>query len=195
MHWISIRYEASKLLSPQVEFQDFVDVFEDKVNGWYLNWASEIGKDQHAGYAVLLIAFSYFEGITIFRNGKSNGSKNDFIEGVKRIFGEDFDNSGISHDAAITFLYQEGRCGFYHSGFARKGIILEDGEPILRIKAEDINGGELIAVRIDRRKFLAKIIGDFRIYISTLRLKSDMLLCENFKKSWNEVHKVQMSSI
>jgi hypothetical protein len=192
INWISKKYKDTKLLKKNVTFDDFIDVFEDKINGWYLNWANSATQKRHAGFIALHIGFSYFEAISIFKNGKAVSSSQDFKNGLKDIFQSDFNKTGVDSTKILKLLYEEGRCGFFHSGMARKGILLEDGQPTIRIKSSDIDkDGKVFRVRIDRHTFIERIRNDFTTYINNLRDPLNKQLRDNFKKSWNNVHIIQ----
>ena len=78
---ISPQYFTSKLEGrPTIE--DYIDVYQDQVFGWYLKHAIEMHGDEHAGFAALQVIFSYFEGHAIFYRGESseNRSKKFFKE-------------------------------------------------------------------------------------------------------------------
>ena len=63
---VSPKYDTSKLLYPSLE--DYIDVYEDQINGWYLNYAKQMQMDEHAGFAALQIAVAYF-GIIVRTGG------------------------------------------------------------------------------------------------------------------------------
>lgn len=192
INWVSKKYKDTKLLKKNVTFNDFIDVFEDKINGWYLNWASSANKKRHAGFIALQIGFAYFEAISIFKNGKETSSANDFKKSFKEIFQTDLTNTRLNVDEILGLLYKEGRCGFFHSGMARRGIILEDGNPTIRVKQNDLdNNGKVLRVRIDRHRFIESIKDNFTNYINNLRDTSNTRLRDNFKKSWNKIHLIQ----
>jgi hypothetical protein len=37
---VSPKYDTSKLFYPSLE--DYIDVYEDQINGWYLNYAKQM---------------------------------------------------------------------------------------------------------------------------------------------------------
>ena len=157
-----------------------IDVFSDRVTGWFLDWADDLNNKPHAGFAVLHLSFSYFEFISIFMKGEDSDrrSKIFFKEGVSSVFPELNEQSEQFIDDFIELLYKNARCGFFHSGMVKKGIILQDHENAITFK----NG----IVYIDRYKFVSTIRNHFNKYVSELKSKKDLI--EKFLKAWDIVH-------
>ena len=121
--------------------EDYIDMYEDQIKGWYLNYAKQMHKDEHAGFAALQIAFSYFEGHAIFYKGEDSigESPHFFREAFLSIFPELPAYEGMNSlllDNTMSAIYKDGRCGFFHVGITLKRFMLRDGEPIIRIGAE-----------------------------------------------------------
>lgn len=194
---ISKNYDTSYLQNNGIDLGHFINVFEDKIKGWYLDWADKLKEEEHAGFAALHIGFSYFEAISKFKNS-TKGSGKGFKKEIERIFHKDFLKDTTldkkKTDSIVKLLYDEGRCGFFHSGMSEKGIALEDGDPAIRVKAEDIDTyGKVIKVRIDVKKFIQAIQKDFDLYLNDLRKSSDGSKERNdFKNRWNEINLIKI---
>jgi hypothetical protein len=184
MQMISRRYDASKLRSPKLE--DYIDVYEDQIKGWRLTYAKQMHADEHAGFAALNIAFSYFEGHAIAYKGQdSNGhSKRFFSDAFLSVFPELNEYDGMNEsllDDTISAIYQDGRCGFFHAGLTRRRFLLEDGDPIIRIGADPQTEKQAVQIFVDRRKFVDRVCEQFDRYIARLRNPSETRLRKNFE--------------
>jgi len=198
MQKISPKYYASKLSnSPTIE--DYIDVYEDQINGWYLRYARQMHADQHAGFAALQLVFSYFEGHAIFYKGQdSNGrSPKFFKDGFLAVFPELEAHSGIkAHsgigpsllDTMLDAFYKDGRCGFYHLGMARGRFSLSDDAQPIRVGVDPANPTTATQVILDRRKFVDRVRDHFQNYVARLRNPKEVKLRENFKKALKIVH-------
>lgn len=60
---ISPKHDDSYLrnVTFQKDFQKYVDVYQDRLKGWFLDWAQRLDEEEHAGFAALQLALSYFE--------------------------------------------------------------------------------------------------------------------------------------
>ncbi|GAH37735.1 unnamed protein product [marine sediment metagenome] len=67
---ISPKYELNKLKNPT--FDDYVDVYEDRVRGWLIDSARILNEHEHAGFSVLQVALGYFEAYVIFYRGEDS---------------------------------------------------------------------------------------------------------------------------
>ena len=159
-----------------------IDVIADRVNGWFLNWADDLNDNKpHAGFAVLHLAFSYFEFIAIFLNGEDSHSKSKrfFNQGFLSVFPDLSGKPESIVDELLEILYKNARCGFFHSGMVKKGILLHDHDKIISFQ----NGN----IFIDRYKFVGAIKRHFNKYIEDLR-NGNTELTKNFLKAWDIVN-------
>lgn len=191
MQKISPKYDTSKLGDPT--FEDYIDVYEDQIDGWYLSYAKQMHSDEHAGFAALQIAFSYFEGHAVFYKGEDSKSqsKSFFKNGFLAVFPELLTYDGMDDlvlKNTVSALYEDGRCGFFHAGITRKRFMLRDGEPIIRIGTHPISRGEVLQVFIDRRKFVDRVCEHFQKYIARLRNPTEVQLRKNFVKALRLLH-------
>lgn len=188
---ISPKYDATKLSIPTLE--DYIDVCEDQINGWYLNYAKEMHSDQHAGFAALQIAFSYFEGHAILYKGEDSKNKSPqfFREGLLSVFPELHSMNEDLKKSTICIMYTDGRCGFFHAGITRSRFILrdaEDGEPIIRVESDPATQKIATRVFLDRRKFVDRVCQHFSEYIVRLRNSNETKLRQNFEKAQRILH-------
>lgn len=188
---LSPKYDTTKLQEPTLE--DYIDVYEDQIDGWYLSYAKRMHSDEHAGFAALQIVFSYFEGHAVFYRGEdSNGqSKRFFHNAFLSVFPELRTYGGITPellDRTISSMYEDGRCGFFHSGITRKRFMLRDGEPIIRIEIDPSTRQQVVGVFLDRRKFVDRVCQHFETYIARLRDPAETELRANFEKGLKLLH-------
>lgn len=192
---ISPKYDTSKLSDPTLE--DCIDVYEDQIKGWYLDYAKQMHRDEHAGFAALQIAFSYFEGHAIFYKGEdSRGqSKLFFRDAFLSVFPELPAYEGMNPtllDSTISAMYEDGRCGFFHTGITRKRFMLRDGEPIIRIGADPATQTKALQIFLDRRRFVDRVCKHFEKHIARLRNPTETKLRKNFEKALRLLHGPEM---
>lgn len=192
---ISPKYDTSKLLDPTLE--DYIDVYEDQIKGWYLNYAKQMHKDGDAGFAALQIAFSYFEGHAIFYRGEDSReqSKLFFKQAFLSVFPEllvSEDMNAPLLDDTISAMYEDGRCGFFHAGITRKRFMLRDGEPTIRIGPDPVTQTKVLRIFLDRRKFVDRVCEHFEKYIARLRNPTETKLRKNFEKALKLLHGAEM---
>jgi hypothetical protein len=188
---ISPKYDTSKLSLPTLE--NYIDVYEDQINGWYLNYARKMHNDEHAGFAALQIVFSYFEGHAVFYKGMDSAGKSKafFKEAFLSVFPELLEYEGMSEallESTISALYEDGRCGLFHAGITRKRILLRDGQPVIRVGADPVTQMCALQVFIDRRNFVDRVCKHFEKYIARLRNTSEARLRMNFEKALILLH-------
>ena len=63
---ISPSFTVDKLRSGQIE--DKIDVYEDRVLGWFFRSARSLLSVPNSEFALLQLTISYFEGYAIYRN-------------------------------------------------------------------------------------------------------------------------------
>ena len=87
---ISPTFDTSKLDNKSLEanFDEFVDVYADRIMGWLLCSAQELNKPEHAGFAALQLALAFFEGFAMFFYGEdsSRRSQDFFRRGMRLVF-------------------------------------------------------------------------------------------------------------
>lgn len=192
---ISPHFDSRKLIGKMLDrnFDDFVDVYEDRINGWLLDWAKELNKHEHAGFAALALALSFFEGFAVFYYGKdSDGKSREFFDkGFRLVFPQLNQLSDKLAAETTKKLYSLGRCGLLHLSMVRRGVFLRDGEYeflVLPDKAEEVT-----AIFIDRHKFVRAMCVRFDQYVCELRDESNTERRCRFKDAWLILHKQSKS--
>lgn len=146
-----------------------IDIYEDRVNGWFLNIGRLLMNDPYSEFVMLQIAIGYIEGNQQLREGtNSRGQSGSFFaRGVRRIFAVN------GKDAKI--LYQEVRCGLFHQGMTSKKVLLscDFDNPITHR-----DGG----IYINSHLFFERVIDDFQGYIQALKVVSNEELRRNFER-------------
>jgi hypothetical protein len=137
-------------------------IYEDRVNGWFLDIANDLKKDGCAGFVILSIAISYIEGNQQFREGNSSerNSENFFIKGMLRIFNNSGLNESILKDIDI---YDQVRCGLFHDGMARKSVHISGNypKPITVLKMLLFSVNQEYQTELDEKKLLGKLRQEF----------------------------------
>ncbi len=186
--YISPNYKEEKLEYPN--FEDLIDVFEDRVRNWTLVPAESLLESRHGFVAAISILFTYFEGIQIYVSGKDSKSSSEthFIKGFLSVFGaSDRDKSELKNMAKT--IYSEGRCGFSHEGLSRSKIIYSSVRKealtvtVPRVDGEPDYHGEVRSIVINPARFLWCVKRHFDKYISDLRKEDNVDLRDRFKRT------------
>lgn len=185
MHFVSPNFTHEKLESP--DYLDIVDVFEDRMRGWFLTPAKQLLSSKTGVVAAVSLLTSYFEGIEIYRSGKDShrASKEFFRRGFKRVFGVDSSGSHI-FDRVVDSLYGEVRCGFAHDLLSRNRVFFSTVRPQAfnvtwpRKDGAFVTDGELESVIINPSRYCEAIELHFNKYIAALRNESDAEMKKNF---------------
>jgi len=173
---------------PNLTLEHKIDLFEDRVLGWHLEIARcmiTINEDKgnkysetmaHSGFALLSVIFNYFEMIGKYKNPDVNKPRELFYLGFEDVYPE------YSNPNCAKNLYEEGRCGMYHSGITGKGIDISGG-----YQKSIIYEGKRNLVHINPHILVRDLIKHFSNYIDKLRnsKQSDSLI-ENFEKAFSK---------
>jgi hypothetical protein len=120
------------------------------------------------------------------------------MDSFKDVFKEDLlIHSAEERKRIAKIVYDEGRCGVYHVGTTKEGIILDDGDKskAVRVEARDRkSNGEIKSVRICRVEFLKKINEHSKKFIVDLRNQSEISKRQNFIKGWNSIFEFKINS-
>ena len=141
--WISWKHEDTDFSQPMT-FDQKVEVFYEQTLGWQLHIANLIANGgttfnefkrgipgyrvkgiRHSGFAVVHICLSYFE--TIGQCVWTGGSRACFEAGVREVFPSLATEDSALVDGLVEELYDNARCGLYHSSRTRAGVGL--GQP------------------------------------------------------------------
>ena len=188
--WTSPRFTSEKLLSGKLE--DSIDIYEDRIKGWFLDHARSLLAAPYSEIAVLQLALGYFEGYAIYRNGvDSKGrSKKFFRQAFMEVFPyakrgkvQGIDPSPDAIEKLADLLYEEARCGLFHEGMIRHRILLAKASAPISVSAHKTTG-EIGAIVIDPGKFLGAVEVHFTDYIAKLRDTKNPDLRSKFNAAW-----------
>ncbi len=178
---INESYEIEKVL--EYDLDSKILIYEDRVNGWFLNFAEELTKKDNSEFVVLMICINYFEGNQQFREGKSslNNSSETLKRALKRVLPE-------AEEEILDCLIDKVRHGLFHDGMTRRGALLRYGLgiPFFKFTMED---GEKW-LEIDPSRFLEELRNDFISYIECLKNKENKKERDNFEKHYNERYEI-----
>ena len=174
---VAIDKKSGQKFNP-TKIDDQIIIYEKEVKGWFLNPASKLlsRNSFDNGFIVLMICMSYFEGVEQYKTGiRSNGrSGKYFKDSVKRLYPNKF------RDIELGKLYSKSRCGLFHNGMVKGGIVFSAGFSE-SIKFQ--NNGDRIEV--NPKLLLEDIKEDFEKYINELKSTNnpnDETKRENFNK-------------
>jgi hypothetical protein len=159
------------------DIDDKILIYEREVQGWFLDPASKLLDDNHFNnsFIVLMICMSYIEGVEQYKRGRSStgASKKYFIDSVNRLYPNKFEDENIKK------LYSKSRCGLFHSGMVKGGVVFDnDFKDVITFE----DNGETI--EINPEKLLTDIKDDFERYICELKIS------EKFRKRFDKMFSV-----
>lgn len=137
----------------------------------------------------MLIILSYVEGHAIFYKGEDSDRKSKafFRDAFKAIFPLRHEKIEIL-DKAIDELYQQVRCGLFHTGMIGEKVILSgDFSSSFNITMDETLN-DFLQIQINPHKALDEIENHFAHYIMRLRDPGEEQLRENFNKAWKLRH-------
>lgn len=171
---VSPRFTIEKLGSGSLD--DMIDVFEDQMLGWLIEPANALRNHQHAGFSILAIVLSYFEPIAQFLEGKSGGSRQQFVIGLKAVFPQL--DPGIPQ-ALFEELYDQVRCGMFHQGITKAKVVIAQAGPY---PIEVIHGPnhEVVQVKLVPVTLIDAIRNHLMQYVAKLRDPGNTELRTNF---------------
>ena len=172
------------LISPNFQSSSFggnpsidekILIFEDRINGWFLEVAQELLNkiNESEGFprsyfAVLAILALYFEMIGQYASGQSsqNMSKRIFRQGMEEVFGDEFAPN------QRTEIYKSLRCALYHNGLTKGAIVGK-----LHIEPIYFDHGYIF---INPHSLLEKLKEHFEFFIETLKNPDQTQARKNF---------------
>ena len=170
-------YEIVKILDNDIEAK--ILVYEDRINGWFLDFARELTKEKNSEFVVSMICMNYLEGNQQFREGKA--SKGESTEMLKRALKRIFPNA---EENILNHLIDKVRHGLFHDGMTKKGVLLRYDLSVPFFTFTINNGEEWI--QLDPSVFLKEVQRDFEEYICILKNKENKVERENFEKHYKE---------
>jgi hypothetical protein len=190
---ISPRFGPEKLASGRIE--DFIDVYEDRIKGWMLDRADQMAQLPHGEFAALAIALSYFEPYWSFVSGRNSDgrSRRFFREGFVSVFPTPTPGRGMGappvdfQSRVANYIYERARCGLFHSGMARTGILVAGYPQALNVSA-NLETFEIGAVIVNVRIVISTIRYELDKYLAKVRDAAEEDVRRNFLAAWGLMH-------
>lgn len=167
--------KSYKILDNNIETK--ISIYEDRINGWFLDFAEKLTKKDNSEFMVLMICMNYLEGNQQFREGRT--SQRESTEMLKLALVRIFPNNKED----IDYLIEKVRHGLFHDGMTRRGAVLRYGLSIPFFSF--IIGGEKW-IEIEPALFFKEIKKDFISYIHILKDKSNKKERDNFERYYIE---------
>jgi hypothetical protein len=189
---ISPQFLNSKLSGGRLE--DKIDVFEDRMTGWFLRHADALCANSYpghanAGIAALTIVASYFEAIECYYSGQDsrNRSAEFFRRGFLKVFPDlpgvlrerGHANPDELADELAADVYEQLRCGLLHEALPRHLLLLREDTAPVGFMIHGVTG-DVGSIVVDPRRFVEAIANQFRHYIGLLRDPAQEELRRNF---------------
>jgi hypothetical protein len=153
-------------------------IYEDRMNGWFLNYGISLKNDPSAGFILLMICVSYLEGNQQFREGRiselhETGSM--LSKALRRML-----TIPKEHEEAISLFVNAVRHGFSHDGIPRKEVLISNNLAYIMMADPDKK-----ILLINPVLFLDLINLDLELYISSLKNPDNVELRTNFERFWD----------
>jgi hypothetical protein len=171
---VSPRFDDTKLASGAVD--DLIDVYEDQVIGWLLEPARLMTGNQHAGFAILGLALTYFEPLGQSLDGNPRASEPQFSKGLQAVFPRIHPSVPA---AVFKELYNQLRCGMYHRGLTKAKVVVTRGTQ-LPIVVTLTGGADVQAITVDPWSLLEAIAIHHSGHVARLRNPAESSLRTNF---------------
>jgi hypothetical protein len=173
-----IEEKDKSILESGLEYNDIetkILIFEDRINGWFLDVANKLKENNEAGFVIVMISLGYVEGIQQYVEGAGSdtGSKDCFVRGIKRIFTLD-----DRYDTLIENLYKGARCGLFHNFMTSSSISISGDYPDVILFNNNV-------ISINPHKFIDCIRKDFEKYVEDLKNKENIVVRSNFEKRFS----------
>ncbi len=174
-----------------------IEVFADRVIGWQLDPGQEMAdKIPGSGFAVLHIVMSYFESIAKFEAGysKLGKSRKYFKLGFNSVFHLPQKIDKLEANSLIDLIYEQLRCGLYHSGMTGRGIVITGEISSVIQVGQSANGEHYIVV--NPHKIAGYLKQHFLDYLRKLRNPEEDKLRLYFEKrfDWLESGQLEQSN-
>jgi hypothetical protein len=187
--YISPRYTVEKI-SPGT-FADWVDVWEDRMWGWWLSHADALRGQPHSEYMMVHIAIGIIETLEVMWQGKdSDGQTGRFFrEGFLRVFAPE-KPGGVAPPDVANIIYKAVRCGLSHTTMVKGEVFLVSDDRVGPLQLRSSSQG-VEQVIINPPKFVDVVIKRFRRYVHVLRVVQGPAADERrarFEDAWHELH-------
>lgn len=187
--FISTKHTVEDL--KDASFEKKLEIFETRINDWFINPAKELSKNKDFGFPLVVISCVLVDTLSQFYYGSPKSKGEDF----KRFLREKISDFNLKlpkpilhsindrmvklEDFADVF-YHGFRCGILHEAKILYGEIEVSDKPMLRW----VNQGKFGKLIIDPIRLLNKMENLFKTYL--VNLKKDKMLKNNFEKKFNE---------
>jgi hypothetical protein len=170
--------EKTKKILNTESLDDWIYIYEQEVKGWFLDCAEKLLSSKREklklanGLVVLMICFSYFEGVEQYKQGESSDRQSGkfFRESIHKIY------PGKYSDAQINHLHDQTRCGLFHDGMTRgKVVFAYQFNEAIYFDTNDV-------IKINPEILLKDIKKDFDDFINELKNKNSIDARDKFKK-------------
>ncbi len=168
-------YEVKEIFENDIKTK--ILVYEDRIKGWFLDFARKLTKQENSEFVVMMICMNYLEGNQQFREG--NSSERNSTPVLKRALERIFpDNKN-----EINLLIEKVRHGLFHDGMTKRGALLRYGlgTPFFTF---NFDGEDWI--EIEPSLFLKHLEKDFSSYIKILKDEKNKTERENFWEHYKE---------
>lgn len=168
-------------------FEDLVDVFEDRMRHWFLLPAEKLLEIPHCQIAAVALLITYFERIEMYLSGEDSKNKSFefFAEGFSKVFPLQNDDKEATRTISRT-IYDQARCGFVHDGMFRNRVFFSDvpSKPIIITfpkKNDTLDTSQIESIVINPRLFFESIQNHFEDYLKSLRNGTDISIRQGFE--------------
>lgn len=187
---ISPNYDVTFLSTPLTP-EKFISLYEDRIHYWILEPAKILSKYEHGGFSVCYLLASYFESFQIFFTGKNSKyhSKDYFARGFHSVFKDYLENNFNKGqiNEICNLMYENFRCGLYHTGFTLSKITLVDLEnPINAVmQLDDENKNYVLnSIEIDPTRMIYAIENHHQKYLADLQNPKKIGIRNNFLEAF-----------
>jgi hypothetical protein len=193
--WLtSPRFLNSKLTAGR--FEDKLDVFEDRMRGWFLRHAQALCSAQYedhanAGVAALTILASYFEAIECYYSGEDSNHRSAefFRRGFLKVFpdlpavlsAQGHPSPDTLSDEVAADVYVQLRCGLLHEALPRHRLLLREDTAPMGFMIHKTTG-DVGSIVIDPRRFVEAVSNHLAHYVGLLRDPAQQTLRQNFER-------------
>jgi len=166
-HW-TVRDWLAIDFSTEDGWQRAIDIFEDRIQGRFLNMVDAIKGKRYAGFAVLALDCLLVETLQQFRMGVPDSDRESrayFVSFLTETsfslhFGEDKSKGSLA-----DMFYDQIRCGILHQAETKQSsrVVTTGSVPVVQ-QAADGKG-----IIVNRRKFHIQLVQEFDDYVNRLR--------------------------
>lgn len=158
------------------------------VREWFLAWAVKLNgpepEFQHAGFAGLHIALSYFEQHAVYHDGDNRRGKAPFTSGVLLVFPE-LKALSTKHRNTVLDTLWDARNGLFHESAVRAGLLLGSRLSAPLVPLVPKGHRQVTHVLLDRDAFVERIVDHQERFLDQLRDPADPHKRHAaFKKGW-----------